>query len=47
MNVGSVKTKYYENDRPCRQREDKPKQTQSNPISHFLLGMSYGENYVL
>ena len=32
MNVGSVKTKYYENVPLCRRGENKPKQTQSNPI---------------
>jgi len=28
MNVSSVKTKYYENERRCRRRENKPKQSQ-------------------
>ena len=28
MNVGSVITKYYENERLCTRRENKPKQTQ-------------------
>ncbi len=28
MNVGSVKTKYYENERPCRRGANKPNQSQ-------------------
>jgi len=47
MNVNTVITKYYENERLLGRRKNKAKQTQSNPISNFLLGMSYGENYVV
>jgi len=34
MNISSVLTKDYENERPCRRRENKPNQTQS-PRPHF------------
>jgi len=48
MNVTSVLTKYYENERLCRRGENKPKtnptcrgvasgEAGSNPISNFLL----------
>jgi len=44
MNVSSALTKDYENERLCRRWKNKAK---TKPISNFLLGMSYGENYVL
>jgi len=53
MNVSSFITMDYENVHLLERRKNKAKQTQSNPtcselvepISNFLLGMSYGENY--
>jgi len=47
INVSSFITKDYENVHLLGHRKNKAKQTQSNPISNFLLGMLYGENYVL
>jgi hypothetical protein len=46
INVSSFITKDYENVHLLGRRRNKAKQNQSNPISNFLLGMSYGENYV-
>jgi hypothetical protein len=44
MNANGFSQGDYENEAPLQTRR---KQTQSNPISNFLLGMSYGENYLL
>ena len=43
INATFFATKDYENE---RLRGPRGKQTQSNPISNFLLGMSYGENCI-
>ncbi len=55
MNVNKVLTKDYENIANCKLCENKPKQSQSKPISKakkccsppFCCGRSYGENYVV
>jgi len=36
MNVGSVKTKYYENKRLCSRGKNKPKQTQFKALKEMV-----------